>query len=109
MAGALDGLRVLDVGGGVAAGYATKLLADLGADVIKVEPLEGDETRRFGPFPGDTPHPEKSGLFLYLNCNKRGVTLDLARADDRDLLHRLLRDADLLVQSVAPAEMAARG
>ena len=109
MAGALDGLRVIEVGGGVAAGYATKLLADLGADVVKVEPPEGDETRRLGPFPGDTPHPEKSGLFLYLNCNKRGVTLDLARADDRDLFHRLLRDADLLVQGIEPAQTAAYG
>src|SRR3712207_5338872 len=109
MAGALDGLRVLDVGGGVAAGYATKLLADLGADVTKVEPPEGDETRRSGPFPGDMPHPEKSGLFLYLNCNKRGVTLDLARAEDRNLFHCLLRDADLHVQSVEPARLAACG
>src|SRR5215216_6635098 len=109
MAGALAGLRVIEAGGGAAAGYAAKLLADLGADVIKVEPPEGDETRRMGPFPGDVPHPEKSGLFLYLNANKRGVMLDLAEAGDRALLHRLLADADLLVHGVSPAEMAARG
>src|SRR5215204_6138280 len=107
--GALEGLRVVQVGGGVAAGYCAKLLADLGADVVTVEPPGGDATRRAGPFPGDVPHPEKSGLFLYLNANKRGVTLDLAEAGDRALLHRLLADADLLVHGVSPAEMAARG
>jgi crotonobetainyl-CoA:carnitine CoA-transferase CaiB-like acyl-CoA transferase len=109
MPGALDGLRVIEAGGGVAAGYATKLMADLGADVIKVEPPDGDETRRYGPFPGDVPHPEKSGLFLYLNCNKRGVMLDARRPDDRRLLHQLLAEADLLLHGVPPAEMAQAG
>jgi crotonobetainyl-CoA:carnitine CoA-transferase CaiB-like acyl-CoA transferase len=106
---ALDGMRVIEAGGGAATAYATKLLADLGADVIKVEPPEGDETRRMGPHPGNVPHPEKSGLFLYLNANKRGVTLDLTTEQGRGLLHGLLRDADLLVHSIPPAEMAARG
>src|SRR5215217_1507533 len=109
MAGALAGLRVVEAGGGAAAGYAAKLPADLGADVIKIEPPEGDETRRFGPFPGDVPHPEKSGLFLYLNANKKGVTLAPAEAGDGALRHRLLADADLLVHGVLPAEMAAHG
>ena len=54
-------------------------MADLGAEVIKVEPPEGDITRRYGPFPGNQPDPEKSGLFIYLNANKRGVTLDLTQ------------------------------
>ena len=109
MARALDGLRVIEAGGGAAAGYGTKLLADLGADVIKVEPPGGDETRRFGPFPGNEPHPERSGLFLYLNANKRGVTLDLTDPRGRELFHGLLKDADLLMHSVPPAEMAAHG
>ena len=77
MASALDGLRVLEVGELVSAPYATKLLADLGADVVKIEPPAGDRARRRGPFPGGMPHPEKSGLFLYLNTNKRGIVLDL--------------------------------
>ena len=65
MPGALGHLRVLEIGDGVAAAYATKLLADLGADVIKIEPPgRGDVTRMRGPFPGGAPHPEKSGLFL---------------------------------------------
>lgn len=110
MAGAMVGLRVIEVGGGAAVGYGTKLLADLGADVVKVEPPgTGDVTRRQGPFPGDVPHPEKSGLFLYLNSNKRGVTLDLAQPHGRELMHGLLREADLLMHSVPPGEMAAWG
>jgi crotonobetainyl-CoA:carnitine CoA-transferase CaiB-like acyl-CoA transferase len=109
MARALEGMRVIQVGGGVAAGYGTKLLADLGADVILVEPPGGDETRRFGPFPGNVPHPEKSGLFLYLNANKRGVTLDPEQPGGRGMLHRLLGDADLLMHAVPPAEMVAQG
>ncbi len=61
----------------VGAAYATKLMADLGAEVIKVEEPTGDEARHRGPYPGQVPHPEKSGLFLYLNTNKLGVTLNL--------------------------------
>src|SRR4029077_11163176 len=66
MPGALDHLHILEVGSGVGAAYASKLLADLGAQVVKVEPPgRGDATRARGPFPGNVPHPEKSGLFLY--------------------------------------------
>ena len=93
MPGALDGLRVLEVGELVSAPYATKLLADLGADVVKIEPPGvGDRARRRGPFPGGTPHPEKSGLFLYLNTNKRGITLDLSTAAGRAALERLVAE-----------------
>jgi crotonobetainyl-CoA:carnitine CoA-transferase CaiB-like acyl-CoA transferase len=110
VAGALDGFRVLEVGDLVAAPYATKLLADLGADVVKVErPGTGDEARRRGPFPGDVPHPEKSGLFLYLNANKRGITLDLGRRAGRDAFDRLAARADLLVHAVHPADVDAHG
>jgi len=86
----------------VAAAYATKLLADLGADVIKIEPLGGDAARLHGPFPGGTPHQERSGLFLYLNTNKRSVTLDLAAARGRAALERLVAGADLLVHNLPP-------
>ena len=99
---ALAGLRVLEVGGQVSAAYATRLLADLGADVIKVEAPDGDETRRTGPFPGDTPHPEKSGLFLHLNANKRGITLNLSEATGRDVLLGLTREADVVVETLPP-------
>ena len=75
---ALDDLRILDLTHYVAGPVCTKVLADFGADVIKVErPGTGDPARHLPPFPNDSPHPEKSGLFLYLNNNKRGVTLNL--------------------------------
>jgi crotonobetainyl-CoA:carnitine CoA-transferase CaiB-like acyl-CoA transferase len=107
---ALDGIRVLEVGHLVGAAYATKLLADLGADVVKIEPPgTGDAARRRGPFPRGEAHPEKSGLFLYLNANKRGVTLDLTRPAGRAAFERLVADADLLVHNVHPTEMAAHG
>ncbi len=110
MAGALDGLRVLEVGDLVAAPYATKLLADLGADVIKIErPGAGDEARRRGPYPGGVPHPERSGLFLYLNTNKRGITLDLTRRAARDAFEALAARADLVVHSVHPTEVEVHG
>jgi crotonobetainyl-CoA:carnitine CoA-transferase CaiB-like acyl-CoA transferase len=76
--GALSGLSVLELGSMIAAPYCAKLLADLGAEVVKVEPPGlGDPARRRGPFPGDVPYLERSALFLYLNTSKRGITLDL--------------------------------
>jgi crotonobetainyl-CoA:carnitine CoA-transferase CaiB-like acyl-CoA transferase len=66
---ALQGIRVVECGGMVAAAYAAKLFADLGADVVKIEPLHGDPARQRGPFPGGVANPETSGLFLYLNAN----------------------------------------
>src|SRR5581483_9892961 len=75
--GPLYGIRVIECGSMVSAPYAAKLMADLGAEVIKVESPAGDASRRRGPYPGNVPHPEKSGTFLYLNTNKLGVTLNL--------------------------------
>jgi crotonobetainyl-CoA:carnitine CoA-transferase CaiB-like acyl-CoA transferase len=109
VADALEGIRVLDVGGGVAAGYATKLLADLGADVVKLEAPGGDATRRRGPFPRDVADPEASGLFLYLNTNKRGAVVDLRTDAGRRVLDRLAGWADLLVHDVHPTAMAEHG
>jgi crotonobetainyl-CoA:carnitine CoA-transferase CaiB-like acyl-CoA transferase len=106
MAGALAGLRIVEVGEMVSAPYAAKLMADAGAEVIKVErPGIGDPARRRGPFAGDQPHPEKSGLFLYLNSNKLGVTLDIASARGFALLERMIRNADVLIHNLAPPEM----
>jgi len=98
--GALAGLRVVECGDGVAAAYAGKLLADLGAAVVKVEAPDGDSTRRRGPFPGGEAHRERSGLFLYLNANKRGVMLDLGRDPDRAALGRLLDRCDVLLSDL---------
>jgi CoA:oxalate CoA-transferase len=106
MAGALSDLKIIEVGEMVSAPYCGKLLADLGADVIKVErPKVGDRARTRGPFPKDDPHPDKSGLFLYLNTNKRGITLDLAQAEGMELLERLAADADVLIHNVMPSDM----
>ncbi len=104
MSGALEGIRVIEVGEMVSAPYCARLFADYGADVIKIEtPGGGDETRRWGPFPGDEAHPEKSGLFIFLNTNKRSVALDLSTGAGRDSLARLLRDADLLIENHHPS------
>ena len=78
MPGALSGFRIIECGEMVSAAYASKLMADMGAEVIKIEsPHGGDTARQRGPFPGGEPHAEKSGLYLFLNTNKRGITLDL--------------------------------
>src|SRR5262249_59927265 len=77
VAGALDGLRVLEVGGPVAAPYASKLLADLGADVGKIEPPEGAPPRRRGPFPGHRPDPGTSGPLSHLNTPPPRTVLHL--------------------------------
>jgi crotonobetainyl-CoA:carnitine CoA-transferase CaiB-like acyl-CoA transferase len=94
----------------VSAPYAAKLMADMGAEVIKIErPDGGDTARTRGPFPDGIPHPEKSGLFLYLNANKYGVTVDLARPEGMDLLERLVSQADVLLHNVWPPDMDRAG
>jgi crotonobetainyl-CoA:carnitine CoA-transferase CaiB-like acyl-CoA transferase len=94
---ALHGLRVIDISQGIAGPYATKLLADSGALVTKIEPPEGDYSRRLGPFPNDVPDPEKSGLFLHLNTSKRSVTLDVSVTSGQVVLKKLLANADVFV------------
>jgi crotonobetainyl-CoA:carnitine CoA-transferase CaiB-like acyl-CoA transferase len=107
---ALCGLRVLDLSRWVAGEYATKLFADFGADVVKVEkPGEGSLTRRLGPFPGDVPDPEASALFLHLNTNKRSIALDLRDAAERETLLRLVETADALVESFRPGQLERLG
>ncbi|MBI2856079.1 MAG: CoA transferase, partial [Chloroflexi bacterium] len=102
----LDDLRVIDLSHGIAGPYCTKLLADFGADVIKVErPGTGDYARQMGPFPGDVPHLEKSGLFLHLNTNKRSIVLDLKTAGGVEVVKELVEGADILVESFRPGVM----
>ena len=101
----LEGLRVLDMGPGIAPSFCAKLLADYGAEVVKVEPPgKGDPARGMGPFVGNDPHPEKSIPFLYLNTGKRGVTLDYSTVSGRTVLSKLLDEADVLVEGFAPLE-----
>ena len=106
-AGLLSGTRVLDLGSGISGPWCAKILADYGAAVIKVEtPGAGDVSRRMGPFAGDDPNPEKSLTFLYLNTNKKGVTLDPSSATGRKILGQLLADADVLVENTQPSQVA---
>src|SRR5215469_2045711 len=102
-------IRIVECGQGVSAAYGAKMIGDLGAEVIKVESPDGDLTRRRGPFPGGKADPEKSGLYVYLNTNKRGVTADLRKPEGRELLGRLLEKADILFHNVAPYERAEMG
>jgi len=107
---ALSGVKVLDLTHYIAGPYCTKLLADYGAEVIKIErPGSGDGARRMGPFFGDDPHPEKSGLFLYLNTNKRGITLNLKSDKGAQIFKELLPDADILVENFSPRVMPGLG
>jgi crotonobetainyl-CoA:carnitine CoA-transferase CaiB-like acyl-CoA transferase len=107
--GPLAGLRVVECGEGVSAAFATRLMADLGAAVIKVEPPGGDIARRRGPFPGHLPDFEKSGLFIYLNGGKLGITLDLTDAPQRATFAHILADADILIHNVPVPKRRARG
>jgi len=107
---ALDGLKVLEYCQMISGPYCGKLLADLGAEVIKVEePPAGDAARTRGPFPDDVPHPEKSGLFLYLNTNKLGLTLNLGTAGGRQVFQRLAEQVDVLIEDRPPGAMAKLG
>lgn len=105
MTGLLKDLKVLEIGLHVSAPYCTKVLANLGADVIKVEPLGGDPSRRAGPFPNDANHNEKSGLFLALNSNKRGIVLDLKNDKDVQHLLDLTKKSDVIVDNLEPGMM----
>jgi crotonobetainyl-CoA:carnitine CoA-transferase CaiB-like acyl-CoA transferase len=94
---------------GYAGPYAGKLLADLGADVVKAEPPSGDDTRWRGPFPGGLPNPEASGFFAYLNGGKRGIVLDPRTPEGRARILDLAAVADLVIESGAPRDLDARG
>ncbi len=107
---ALEGLKVIDLTHYVAGPCCTKMLADYGADVIKVErPGVGDGARRLGPFPDDQKDPERSALFLHLNANKRGMTLDLKKPEGAEVLKRMVKEADILVESFQPRVMPSLG
>lgn len=97
MSGPLAGLRVVEIATEISGPYAAKLLVDLGAEVVKVEPPDGDPVRYWGPFPGGVVDPERSGLFEYLNAGKSSATLDEAR--------ELLADAHILIENLPPGTL----
>ena len=101
--GVLYGIKVLELGGGISGPFCARLLADYGADVVKIEePAQGDRARHMGPFVRNDPHPDKSIPFLYLNTNKRSITLDFTTPLGRQLLLKLVSWADILVENFPP-------
>lgn len=87
------------------AGLCARLLADMGADVIKVEPPDGDPGRQIGPFVDDKPHRDRSLFFWFYNLNKRAITLDLQRSEGLEILKQLTRSADVVVENFAPGRL----
>ena len=105
---ALAPYRVLDLTGEIGQ-YDGRALAEMGADVIKIEPPAGDPVRRTGPFYKDEPGTERSLLWFVLNASKRGVTLDLEQPEGRDLFRKLVANADLVLESEAPGRLRGLG
>ncbi|MGQ4808468.1 Acetyl-CoA:oxalate CoA-transferase [Candidatus Entotheonellaceae bacterium PAL068K] len=103
MLGILDDVRVVELTNGLSGAFCAKLLADQGADTLKIEPPgRGDAARHEPPFLGGEPHPDQSSLFLAFNTNKRSITLDVSTATGRDLLRRLITNRDVLIETFAP-------
>jgi crotonobetainyl-CoA:carnitine CoA-transferase CaiB-like acyl-CoA transferase len=100
----LEGIKVIELAQFISGPYCGLLLGGLGAEVTKIEdPGVGDISRRWGPFPGNRPHPDQSGLFIYLNRNKRGITLDIKKPTGRQLLIDLLKNANVLIEDMSPS------
>ena len=106
--GPLAGLRILELADETGH-FCGKLLGDLGADVVKIEPPGGERSRRIGPFLDDVPHPERSLSFWYYNTSKRGITLNLETADGRQLFRRLAIAADVIVETFRPGVLTSLG
>ena len=102
----LDDVKVIEYGSLISAPFCAKILADLGAEVIKIEePYRGDDSRRMEPFLKDVPGTERSGLFQYLNMNKLGITLNPEIAAGKKIFSELLRNADIFVENNPPKQM----
>ena len=106
--GPLAGLRILELADEKGQ-FCGKLLGDLGADVVKIEPPRGERNRHVGPFLDDIPHPERSLSFWYYNTSKRGITLDLETADGRRLFGRLAATADVILETFRPGFLVSLG
>jgi crotonobetainyl-CoA:carnitine CoA-transferase CaiB-like acyl-CoA transferase len=103
--GPLSGLRILELADEKGQ-FCGKLLGDLGADVVKIEPPGGEPIRHVGPFLDDVPHPERSLSFWYYNTSKRGVTLNLETAEGRRLFRQLAQTADVMLETFPPGFLA---
>jgi crotonobetainyl-CoA:carnitine CoA-transferase CaiB-like acyl-CoA transferase len=109
MGGALEGVRILDLTQGLAGPFCTMLMADLGADVVKVESPEGDPTRAIGPFTADDDLQAYGGYFQSVNRNKRSISLDLKDPADVATFRALAREAEVLVENFRPDVMERLG
>lgn len=110
MEGILSEVKVLELTHAPSGAFCAKLLADQGADTIKVEPPgTGDCARQEPPFIDGEPHPDRSTTFLALNTNKRGITLDLAKPEGRALFLKLAADADVIIESFQPGRLSQLG
>ena len=107
--GPLDGVKALDLSEDIAGSFCARLLADYGAEVLKLEPPAGAALRRTPPFFGDDPHPEKSLFFLALNLNKKGATLNLETEAGRSLFRELVPHVDVVVESYRPGYLSGLG
>jgi crotonobetainyl-CoA:carnitine CoA-transferase CaiB-like acyl-CoA transferase len=107
--GPLSGVRVLEYCGFIAGPHCGKMLADMGAEVIKIEPPEGDEARRHGPYLADEVNPECSGVFLYENTNKKGITLNLESTKGQEIFKELVKTADVLIEDTKAGTMERMG
>ena len=108
LAGPLSGLRVLELADEKGQ-FCGKLMGDLGADVIKIEPRGGQNTRSVGPFYKDIPHPDRSLSFWHYNTSKRGITLNLESTEGRELFLRLTATADIVLETFPPGYLPALG
>jgi CoA:oxalate CoA-transferase len=108
MSRALEGIRVIDLSHVLAAPTATMFLADLGAEVIHIEPPRGDDAREFGPFVGE-PGKNRSGYFISLNRNKKSMVLNLRQDKGKKILEELIRKSDILVENYRPSTMRKLG
>lgn len=105
----LEGYKVIDLSNMLTGPYCTRMLSDYGAEVIKVEPKTGDPARMHGPFLNDDPDLEKSGLFLFLNTNKRSITVDIETEEGQDVIRDLVKDASIVVENFKPGYLESLG
>ncbi len=105
----LDDVLIVELAQDVAGPYGSKLLADQGANVIKIEPITGDTSRQWGPFPDDIPHIERSLSYAYYNTNKKGITLNIDSDKGKGLLRRLIEQADIFIEDIAPSKKSMYG
>jgi crotonobetainyl-CoA:carnitine CoA-transferase CaiB-like acyl-CoA transferase len=108
MIGLLENLKVLEIADSKGI-YCGKILADLGAQVLKVEKPDGDESRKIGPFKGDIPHPEGSLYFAYYNTNKKSITLNIETKKGQEIFKKLARSCDVVIETFLPGKMKKLG